>query len=185
MPTLFQTDRLEVRPYRLEDAEDVFDLYGDPEAVVFIGNQVEESMETLREAIQRFINRYEERDGLGFWAVVEKASGKVIGSIILRPLPGHPEIEIGWHFARRVWGKGLAFEAARGCLQYGRERYGFRRIVAVIHPENARSLALARRLGMAHEGRIFAFNQDLELFAWEEAGGCPRGPRTPSGKPRQ
>jgi len=143
-------------------------LYGDPEAVVFIGNKPDPDVAATREALTRFAAAYEANRGLGYWAVALRDGGQVIGSVILRPLPGHPEIEIGWHFARKFWGQGYATEAARGALAYGNQAYGFERIVAVIHPANSRSLALAHRLGLIHEGQIEAFQQKLELFVWSQ-----------------
>ena len=86
--------------------------------------------------------------GFGNWAIVEKESGRVVGAVILQPLPGHPEIEVGWHLARRAWGKGYATESARLGVDYGFETLGLNRIVAVINPANHRSLAVAERLGM-------------------------------------
>lgn len=61
---------------------------------------------------------------------------------------GWPEQEIGWS----VWsavaeGKGIAFEAAQAALGFARATLGWATAVSYIAPTNARSIALARRLG--------------------------------------
>src|SRR5438034_841932 len=115
MTTIFETERLWVRPWRVEDAEEAFEIYGDPEVCTFISRAgPEPSLEAQRESLARIFARYEEQDGgYGSWAIVEKASGRIVGAVILKPLPGHPEIEVGWHLARRAWGNGYATEAGR------------------------------------------------------------------------
>lgn len=177
-PTLFETDRLRIRPWTLSDADvaSAFAIYGDPEVAHFISSTgPEPDIETQRAKLAFILERDKARDDdLGYWAMVEKATGRILGSIILKPLPGWPEIEVGWHLGRFAWGQGYATEAARACIAYGQQTLGLTRIVAVINPLNTRSLAVARRLGMTHEGQIHAYDLDLELFsitteeAWKE-----------------
>ena len=61
---------------------------------------------------------------------------------------GWPERELGW----TVWdqsaeGTGLAFEAASAARRYAYDTLGWQRAVSYIDPGNARSIALAERLG--------------------------------------
>jgi RimJ/RimL family protein N-acetyltransferase len=42
--------------------------------------------------------------------------------------------------------------------------------VAVVDARNERSLAVARRLEMRHEGQVYLYGADLELFALEDEG---------------
>jgi RimJ/RimL family protein N-acetyltransferase len=167
---IFETDRLRARPWTTSESDvaDAFAMYSDPEVSRFIRDAPEESLESQRALLERVIQRYRELGGgYGFWAVEEKASGRIVGASMVKPVPGHEHIEVGWHLARPAWGKGYATEAARGAIAYGFEKLGLERIVAVVHPDNARSLAVARRLGMAHTGRIHAYDQELELFVLE------------------
>jgi RimJ/RimL family protein N-acetyltransferase len=61
---------------------------------------------------------------------------------------GWPEHEIGWS----VWnpaaeGKSYAFEAAQAARAYAYDVLGWTTAVSYVHPDNARSSALAMRLG--------------------------------------
>jgi RimJ/RimL family protein N-acetyltransferase len=37
---------------------------------------------------------------------------------------GAEELEVGYHFNKAFWGRGLATEAARGCMEYARAQLG-------------------------------------------------------------
>ena len=61
-------------------------------------------------------------------------------------------IEIGWHFRPASWGFGYATEAAHRAAQYAFEQLQLPLLLAVIDPQNKRSIALAERLGMHYDG---------------------------------
>jgi RimJ/RimL family protein N-acetyltransferase len=58
------------------------------------------------------------------------------------------EVEVGWRITRGVWGRGFATEGARLAMDAGREHLGLERVISMIAPDNERSRAVARRLGM-------------------------------------
>ena len=163
---VFQTERLIIRRYTPEDADAVYEIYRDPEVKEFIGGGAE-SREESRASLAWLIERSQEWEGLGSWAIEERDTGRVVGTLILKPLPGHDDIEVGWHLARWAWGRGYATEAARAALLYGFDTLGLPRIVAVVNPRNERSLAVAQRLEMRHAGRIRAYDQEVEFFIRE------------------
>ncbi len=61
-------------------------------------------------------------------------------------------VEIGWHFRPASWGFGYASEAALGAARYAFEQLKLPLLLAVIDPQNKRSIALAERLGMRYDG---------------------------------
>lgn len=94
----------------------------------------------------------------GTWAVEERASGALIGSLGFadkkrpkeHPASGAPEM--GWSLASAAHGKGFASEALRAALVWGRAIFGPTRIVCVISDDNAASIRLAEK----HEFKQFA-----------------------------
>lgn len=87
--------------------------------------------------------------GFGLWAVVEKASGNVIGNCGLSHLPdidGKPEIEIGYRLARLHWGRGYATEAARAARDHAFWTLKIPRLIALIDPPNVARSEWQRRL---------------------------------------
>ena len=87
--------------------------------------------------------------GTGSWAVdVDGAFAGQIG--ILQP-PHFPELEIGWILFDGFEGRGVAHEGARLALDWYWANRAGETLVSYIDPGNARSIALAERLGAAHD----------------------------------
>jgi ribosomal-protein-alanine N-acetyltransferase len=59
---------------------------------------------------------------------------------------------LGYWVDKNHEGKGLAFEAVRAVMRFSFEQAKLHRLQASIRPENARSIALATRLGFKYEG---------------------------------
>lgn len=152
-----RTERLRLRPFAESDAAFVLDLHSRWDVQRFIGREPR-LMTDLTEAHER-IERYRATaDGIhGAWLVADAASGTPHGTLLLKPLPasaGVPdthETEIGWHLHPDAWGRGIATEAASAVLAHA-FACGLGRVLAVTHPDNTASQAVARRIGMVAEG---------------------------------
>ncbi len=161
---ILETPRLLVRDWEDADLDAVFRIYSDPEVVAFFFVPPDDraaSAARLRRMRQRNADHPGEYGG---WAMVERASGHVVGTLLLKELEDSGEIEVGWHLARDAWGHGYATEGARAALDHAFGRVGLLRVVCVIHPDNLRSLAVARRLGLHPRGMRHHYDQDLAYF---------------------
>jgi RimJ/RimL family protein N-acetyltransferase len=91
--------------------------------------------------------------GFGYWSVEEKSSGKVVGETGFANLRRNIEPslgdtpEIGWVFASESHGKGYAVEAVRSVIAWGESHLAMRETTCIIHPENVRSIHLAKKCG--------------------------------------
>jgi RimJ/RimL family protein N-acetyltransferase len=171
---IFGTERLYARPFVLDDAEDAFAMYGDPEVMRYLmGSAVVQSVEEQRSWLAERIAKYGAMTGgLGAWALVERASERVVGTTLCKHPPDAanaiaPDVEIGWHLARRCWGRGYATEAGNALIRYGLHELGLERLIALIEPPNARSVAVAQRIGMTSAGLTRAFYGGDALLLWE------------------
>ncbi|MEM7797043.1 MAG: GNAT family N-acetyltransferase [Cyanobacteria bacterium P01_C01_bin.118] len=163
------TARLLIRDWRpLYDAQQAFDIYGDPKVVHWLQGSPDSSIRATQERLERYCAR--SVDGLGIWAVVEKASDRTIGSILLVHLPNSDKtssdkIEIGWHFRPASWGYGYATEAAHAILNYGFSQLRLHNIYAVTTPDNVRSQRVMARLGMSSLGFTDGYyDRTLQLY---------------------
>lgn len=88
--------------------------------------------------------------GHGVWTV-ETPAGEALGFVLIGFEPGDREPELGYVFRPEAEGRGLATEAARAVLDHVFGTLGWDSVVSYIDPGNARSIAVARRLGAARD----------------------------------
>lgn len=90
--------------------------------------------------------------GYGLFIFCDKTTGAPLG--ITGPYfpEGWTEPELGWSvWAPEAEGKGIAFEAAQTARAYAYDTLGWTTAVSFIDPENARSIALAKRMGATQD----------------------------------
>lgn len=97
--------------------------------------------------------------------IVERASGRVIGSINLKgPPDATGDVEIGWGLVEDYRGRGYAFEAALAVVKWAAAQANARSVSATVPRHNGASERLAAKLGMvrSHETR-----RDLPLWRFD------------------
>jgi RimJ/RimL family protein N-acetyltransferase len=85
--------------------------------------------------------------GYGMWALIEQATGRLIGRAGLYNPEGWPRLEAGWLLARDRWGRGFATEAGHAILAYAFTQLSAEHVISLIHPANTASIRVAERLG--------------------------------------
>ena len=174
MAIITETDRLLIRTWiPEEDAEQVFEIYSNPEVTRFLITKVD-SIENSRNLLLRWVAKsLEWNNGAGLWAIVLKETGEIVGTIILIQLRfDHEQLtqdyEIGWHLRRTSWGNGYATEAANSILDYGFKTLKLPVIYSIAHSENTDSLRVIQRLGMTPIGRTTKYyKMELDMFQLE------------------
>lgn len=144
-PTL-ETARLIPRPPAREDFEAYAAMMADEENARFIGGLMSRELAWRSWAM---ITGGWALQGFGLFSVIEKESGQWIGRVGAWMPEGWPGTEVGWGLVRRAWGKGYASEAATAAIDWAFDTLGWTDVIHCIDPENAPSIALARRLGSA------------------------------------
>jgi RimJ/RimL family protein N-acetyltransferase len=185
----FRTDRLIARDWRTADAPGAFAIYGRDDVMRWLGPQprtVVPSVEQMRVRLDAMAERAAASPDFGLWPLELRESGAVIGAVLLQPLPGTGQVEIGWHLNPDYWGHGYATEAGRGAAALAFGSLGLDRLVAVVDPDNVRSLAVCRRLGMIHLGQTSEyFGLTMEQFELRSAGPGGRLPVPLADRPDQ
>lgn len=149
---ILETKRLLLRRQMIEDLDDLWALYCDPEITRYIPD-APRSLAEAREELEWHMNGHPRFPELGLWATIHKESGKFIGRCGLIPwtINGQNEVEVAYTIAREYWGQGLASEAAQAILNYGFARLNLSRLISVIDPENVASQKVAEKIGMTIE----------------------------------
>jgi len=161
---IFETERLVLRKFILQDVDPLVAVLGDPVAMKFYPAAFDR--QGVEDWIARNLQRYE-RDSHGLWAMLLRGSGELIGDCgcIVQEVEGKYEIEVGYHTRRDLWGNGYATEAARACTRYAFAELGANRVISMIRPENQRSRRVAEKNGMVCEKIISWRGYDHCVFA--------------------
>jgi RimJ/RimL family protein N-acetyltransferase len=152
---ILETKRLILRHQVIQDLDDLWALYCNPEITKYIPD-APRSREEAREELEWHMNGHPRFPELGLWATIHKETGKFIGRCGLLPwtIDGQQEVEVAYTIAQEFWGQGLATEAARAILQYGFEKLNLTRLICLIDPENIASQRVAERTGMTLERKV-------------------------------
>jgi RimJ/RimL family protein N-acetyltransferase len=150
------TDRLLLRPFVLEDLEDVWAYQSQPAVARYLlweprdRRQSQASVEQMAKE-DRLAG---EGDCLAL-AVVWPAVDRVVGQVELVWLSErHRQGELGYVFNPGYHGNGLATEAAREVLRLGFDELGLHRIIGRCAAGNSASARLLERLGMRREAHF-------------------------------
>lgn len=150
--TSITTQRLVLRPWKLEDFDPFFSLNADPRVMEYFPSVL--NRQESDELALRIKTKLEEK-GWGMWAATLIASGEFIGFIGLNevtqstlPAPFSPAVEVGWRLAFEHWGKGYATEGALASLQYGFHILHLKEIISFTAVQNQRSRHVMEKIGM-------------------------------------
>jgi RimJ/RimL family protein N-acetyltransferase len=145
------TERLVLRMFRESDLDAYAQMCADPEVMRYITGVPMTRDEAWRN-MALVLGHWQLR-GFGLWAVEERASGLLAGRVGCWQPEGWPGLEVGWSLLRAFWGLGYATEAAQAALNHAFVGLRQTHVISLIQPENARSVRVARRLGMRREGQ--------------------------------
>ena len=139
-----ETERLILRPWREEEAEELFKYASDPEIGPPAGWPAHKTVEESRKIIKTVFSDPET------YAVCLKENGKPVGSIGLHRndlAKGEDEYELGYWLGREFWGQGIIPEAARELLRYAFCDLGMERVWCGYYEGNEKSRRVAEKLG--------------------------------------
>jgi RimJ/RimL family protein N-acetyltransferase len=148
IPTL-TTERLVLRPFVADDLDELAAIHAE-ESFWWYPLRGAMTKEETAQFLERVTARYES-DGFGIEALVDRATGTMIGWAGLAVPHFLPEVlpavEVGWRLASAHRGKGLATEAGTAAVDFGFTLGGLTRIVSIYEPENVASGNVMERLG--------------------------------------
>lgn len=148
---VFETPRLIIREIEERDAADFYAFASDPRVGPAAGWAPHRSLSETKTAIRLFRSRHHDRN-LGVYAICEKATQRMVGTIELYNYIAGYTAELGYSLSPVCWGKEYAEEAATALLDWGFRKLKLRRVECTIYPANTRSIRVCEKLGFSHEG---------------------------------
>jgi [ribosomal protein S5]-alanine N-acetyltransferase len=149
MQIILQTPRLYLRQFTEADAPLLYHLNTQPDVLKYIPEPVLTSEEHAKEVLSNIIlPQY--KNNLGRWAVHVKENDEFIGWCGLKLVDG--EIDLGYRFLPKDWGKGYATEVAKATRLYGHQNLQLEKIIAHAHIDNIASQNVLTKIGMQFAG---------------------------------
>lgn len=142
------TERLLLRPLRLEDADALHPVFADEDLMRWWSSGPHKSVAETRE----YVTQNCEGERWQTWAITTIQEDVALGWVVFIHSEDRPNVrEIGYILNRSAWGAGIAREAVGRVVLYGFEELGLRRIYADVDPENMSSIKLLNVLGFRQE----------------------------------
>lgn len=166
MKFFLETERLVLRQFIEDDADNLFELNSDPEVTRFTSDAGQPTDYTVikTQILPKYLAYYEQYDGYGFWAVIEKSSREFIGWFLFRPtihafyfspaLANPSDIELGYRLRKASWGKGYATEGSKRLISKGFSELGTQRVVSHALAANVASIRVLEKAGLKLEKRF-------------------------------
>jgi ribosomal-protein-alanine N-acetyltransferase len=160
-----RTGHLELRRFAAADLGPLLGVFGDPQVMKYVGVTRRPLDAAELAGSQLRVDQHWARHGFGPLAVVERASGRLVGEAGLQLLEDGPDVELTYTLARAAWGRGYATEAASAVLLWGFAGLRLPRIVAVAYADNAASLRVLKKSGMTRLGTRRCYGAVLDEFS--------------------
>jgi [ribosomal protein S5]-alanine N-acetyltransferase len=160
---MLETERLILRPHRLDDLQALHAMDTDAEARLFCGGVAD--LATTRAYLEYAIAEFGQ-GRLWKFAIDLKTGPAAVGWCWLKwcePLDG---FEIGYQIGRPFWKQGIATEAAQCVTNYAFAEQKMERVYFVIDPQNTASCRVAEKLKLSLEREQAWDSQSGKVFLY-------------------
>ncbi|MEO0495776.1 MAG: GNAT family N-acetyltransferase [Pseudomonadota bacterium] len=149
---IIETERLVLRAFKQADIVRFAEMHADEDATQFTGGTKDLTASWLR--MSAMLGSWSLK-GFGPFAVEAKRDRKLVGLAgPWQPEGKWKEAEISYAFHPDSHGQGFAKEAVEACLRFVYETLEWPEAMSCIDKENAKSIALAEKLGARFERNI-------------------------------
>jgi len=167
MTIFIETERLIIRELLPADDEGMFALDSDPEVHRYLGRTPITHIDRAREAIANIRQQYID-NGIGRWAMTEKATGDFMGwtglKLMKTPTNNHIDYyDLGYRMMKQYWGKGYATESAIASVRYGFEQLQLQDIYGWADVGNTASRHVLEKAGLRY---VETFDYEGDAHDW-------------------
>ncbi|MEK4743530.1 MULTISPECIES: GNAT family N-acetyltransferase [unclassified Bacillus (in: firmicutes)] len=163
---VLETERLTLRWLDVKDAPFILELVNDPAWIQFIGDKGIKNLEDAKKYILNGPVDMYNKMGFGLYLVERKEDLTPIGMCGLIKRDSLEDVDIGFAFLEKFRSKGYGYESAAAVIEYGVQKLGLKRIVAITSIDNVASGTLLEKVGLRFEKIISDSGEDLKLFGY-------------------
>ena len=142
-----KTSRLTITTFSMDMAQNVYENSQDDDTRRFVPDEVYDSADEARTAIEFLMTRYDTTDGPFVYPVLTN-EGQNIGYVQLCKLEDG-SWEIGYHIATPFTGKGYASEAVKAFLPAMAQKLNIKEVYGICRAENTASVRVLEKCGFA------------------------------------
>lgn len=170
-PPTTETPRLLLRAPRRSDADELFEIQGDHDAMRHTYTAPD------REATAAYLNAYSARfpeDGFAPWVAVLREERRVVGwgGLNRDPKDPHWGVEVAYFIHRSYWGRGLASELVHASLALAFRDLRLPEVVAFTRPANHASSRVLIKAGFIFLRHVAELERDQYVItpdSWKGA----------------
>ena len=141
------TQRIKLSPVRKDEAEELHQIWIDPEVRKYLWDDLiipeTQTKEIINQSLTAFANKK-----YGLWVARLINQKEIIGFTGYWQFFDPPQTQLLYGLLPQYWGQGLATEISKAMIDYGFKEYGFKTINASTDLDNKSSIAVLARLGM-------------------------------------
>ena len=163
---VLETERLTLRWLDIKDAPFILELVNDPAWIQFIGDKGVKNLEDAKNYILNGPVDMYNKMGFGLYLVERKEDLTPLGMCGLIKRDSLEDVDIGFAFLEKFRSKGYGYESAAAVMEYGVQKLGMKRIVAITSIDNTVSGKLLEKVGLRFEKIISDSEEDLKLFGY-------------------
>ena len=163
---LFETNRLLIREWLIDDLEQLHKLYADPAISENIGPAL--TREETQHIFENQVSKYNLQELEGRYVVLDNQANIFLGTFLMRPLANDAQVEVGYAIRKSEWDKGLATELLSNAIPFIFSHTTFKSIYAFTGVENNRSKRVLDKCGFTEADRFFEGEEEMCTFFKEK-----------------
>lgn len=168
MKSIYETERLILRPLKESDVDGMFALDSNPNVLRYLDSPVISNKADSLKQIRRALKNYQDFN-IGRWGVELKSDGSFIGwsglQFVQEESNGIKDYyDIGYRFNENYWGKGYGFESAKKWLEIAFNDMQLERVDGHAMSANTGSIKILKKIGLKPLNHFKHKEYDCEWF---------------------
>ena len=152
--SVLETERLILRPLKLEDAQEVFNCWMQDEDVCrYMYWHCTDDINVAQQFVDYEVSMIDS-DKWFRWVIQDKETKVLYGTCLTYFNEDEACWDIAYNFGKPYWGKGYATEVMKKVLEFGIQTIGIKEVIASNAIENPASGKVITKLGFKYEKEI-------------------------------
>ena len=158
---ILETDRCVIKETSLDDLDEFYAIYTDPDITRFTEDLMERSEE--EKYTENYRDLIYEIYGHGIWTVLEKDTGRIIGRAGLDERAGFDTPELGFVIGKPWQNQGFAYEVCSAILNWAADN-DIENVMSLTEKENTAAVKLLEKLGFSAENTVNIGSAEYQMF---------------------